>query len=355
MTHKPLVLLIEDNPVDTLLINEIFSEIHSSFQLECVGTLAGGLASLEIKGNNIEAILLDLYLSDCKGFDTFSKVHAQSPGIPIVILTSLDDEMISVRAVQEGAQDYLIKGQVSSQLLKRSIRYAIERKQVEEALLDSQKRYKSLFEDSPTPMWEEDFSEIKREIELLKESGITDFTLFFENNPDLVKNIIKRVKVLDINKAVLKLHNAFSKEELLHDVTIVFTEQTYLAIRYELLMIAQGIRTFDFTQVVRTIDNKIRHIIVRWSVSPNFDSTLSRVLISIIDITEFRMAEMALMESESMLNEAQKVAHIGSWTMNPVTGEVTCSDELYRIYGLDIHQHVPKLQDQRKFFNDTDW
>lgn len=355
MSVKPLLLLIEDNQVDTLLIKEIFTEIDKGFNLECVETLSAGMELLANKDLKFDAVLIDLYLPDSQGLETFTKVHLFAPDLAIVILTSLNDEMISIRAVQEGAQDYLIKGQVSGQLVIRSIRYAIERKQIETALSESQKRYKSLFEDSPTPMWEEDFSAVKIDIEKLKESGVNDFSIFFDNNPDIVKSLIKKVKVLDINKAVLKLHNAFNKEDIFNDLTIVFTEQTYTAIRYELTMIADGVRTFDFNQIVKTIDNKFRHIIVRWSVTPNNEFSLSSVLISIIDITEIKTAELALRESQFMLNEAQKVAHIGSWTFNPKSGEVTWSEELFRIHGLDPLKVSPKFYSFRKFFNLTDW
>ena len=355
MSGKPLVLLIEDNPVDTLLITEIFTEINKGFNLECAESLSDGMNLLSRKDYSFDAVLLDLYLPDSHGLETFTKIHSFAPDLAIVILTSMNDEIISLRAVQEGAQDYLIKGQVSGQLLIRSIRYAIERKQIEAALSESQKRYKSLFDDSPTPMWEEDFSEVKIEIDKLKESGITDFAAYFENNPGMVKSLIKKVKVLDINKAVLKLHNAYNKEDIFNDVTIVFTDQTYIAIRYELAMIAQGVRTFDFNQVVKTFDNQFRHNIVRWSASPNNEKSWSNVLVSIIDITEIKIAELALRESEAMLNEAQKVAHIGSWTINPKTGEFTWSEELFRIHGIDSHLHAPNINEYKEYFNGTDW
>ena len=147
----------------------------------------------------------------------------------------------------------------------------------------------------------------------------------------------------------------FLMPNIFNDLTIVFTEQTYTAIRYELTMIADGVRTFDFNQIVKTIDNKFRHIIVRWSVTPNNEFSLSSVLISIIDITEIKTAELALRESQFMLNEAQKVAHIGSWTFNPKSGEVTWSEELFRIHGLDPLKVSPKFYSFRKFFNLTDW
>jgi two-component system, cell cycle sensor histidine kinase and response regulator CckA len=89
-------------------------------------------------------VLLDLSLPDSQGLDTFLELHRQAPGLPIIVLTGLDDETLAMRAMHEGAQDYLPKGQVDGNLLGRSIRYAIERQQSEEALRDSEARYRSV-------------------------------------------------------------------------------------------------------------------------------------------------------------------------------------------------------------------
>jgi len=132
MSNKAVkVLLIEDNPAYTRLIREILAEAKDSpFKLECADRLATGLACLA--QGRIEVVLLDLGLPDSQGLSTLVKVRAEALTVPVVVLTGLDDEALAVEAVQEGAQDYLVKGQVDSNLLRRSIRYAIERKRAEE-------------------------------------------------------------------------------------------------------------------------------------------------------------------------------------------------------------------------------
>ena len=120
------ILLIEDNPADVRLMQEILAEVNeSSFDLECVDRLSTGLERLARGG--VDVILLDLGLPDSYGLETFDKVHAQEPQIPIVIVTVLDDETFAISAVNKGAQDYLAKGDVNGKLLSRVIRYAIER------------------------------------------------------------------------------------------------------------------------------------------------------------------------------------------------------------------------------------
>ncbi len=127
------VLLVEDNPGDARLIRELLARARGfQFELERAERLTAALERL--KGAGIQAILLDLSLPDSSGLNTFVRVHHCAPHIPIIVLSGYDDEVVAIRAVREGAQDYLVKGQVDRNLLVRSLLYAIERKRVEEAL-----------------------------------------------------------------------------------------------------------------------------------------------------------------------------------------------------------------------------
>jgi two-component system, cell cycle response regulator len=130
VSDKPIhVLLIEDNPGDTRLIRESFNDAGGgNFELTCADTLAGGLACLAERA--IDVILLDLSLPDSFGLETIGRVQAKAPDMPIVVLTGHRDDTLSVTAVQAGAQDYLIKGEVEGNLLVRSLRYAIERQRM---------------------------------------------------------------------------------------------------------------------------------------------------------------------------------------------------------------------------------
>jgi two-component system cell cycle sensor histidine kinase/response regulator CckA len=121
------VLLVEDNPGDARLIREMLTGADPvEFTLEHTDRLATGLSRLA--GGGMDALLLDLGLPDSVGFETFVKAYAQAEHVPIIVLTDLRDEALAVRAVQEGAQDYLAKGEIDARLLRRSIRYAIARK-----------------------------------------------------------------------------------------------------------------------------------------------------------------------------------------------------------------------------------
>ncbi len=124
------ILLIEDNPGDARLIREMLVEARgASFTLETADHLAAGLARLG--AGSFDVVLLDLSLPDGQGLQTFERVHAKVPSLPIVVLTGLDDETVAVGAVQAGAQDYLLKGHVDPHELVLAIRYAIERQRLE--------------------------------------------------------------------------------------------------------------------------------------------------------------------------------------------------------------------------------
>lgn len=127
------VLLVEDNPGDARLLREFIAEIDPpQFEITRVERLSEAIQAL--KARHFDAVLLDLSLPDGHGLSTFDTLHQQVPGVPIVVLTGLDDNTLALSAVQQGAQDYLVKGQVSSALLWRSLRYAIERNRMQAAL-----------------------------------------------------------------------------------------------------------------------------------------------------------------------------------------------------------------------------
>jgi signal transduction histidine kinase/DNA-binding response OmpR family regulator len=124
------VLLVEDNPGDIRLLELMLAQAHSrATHLESVRRFADALERLANPG--IDVVLLDLSLPDSHGLETLVRAQTKSPNTPIVVLTSLDNEERGLEAVQRGAQDYLIKGQVDGNLLIRAMRYAITRKQLE--------------------------------------------------------------------------------------------------------------------------------------------------------------------------------------------------------------------------------
>ena len=128
------VLMIEDNPADVDLLAEII-ELEGKardFNLVWENRLAGGLARLEREA--FDAVLLDINLPDSQDLESIKRIRAVAADVPVLMMTGVNDEALALQAVQAGAQDYLIKGQVNPTVLERTIRYSIERKRIEGAL-----------------------------------------------------------------------------------------------------------------------------------------------------------------------------------------------------------------------------
>jgi diguanylate cyclase (GGDEF)-like protein len=117
---------VEDNPGDARLIEIMLNDSgQSGFKCKRADRLKSALEAVE--GSKFDVVLLDLALPDSFGLDSFSKISAADPKLPVVVLTGNDDETIALTAVREGAQDYIVKGQFDEKLLVRAINYAIER------------------------------------------------------------------------------------------------------------------------------------------------------------------------------------------------------------------------------------
>ena len=127
------ILVIEDSEVHVSLITDMLNEAKDSdFQITDSSTLEDGLNTLQ--QSEFDAVLLDLSLPDCSGLEVCQRVCETSPQTPIVILSGTDDEATVVSAQQIGAEDYLVKGEIGSDILARSIRYSIARKKAELSL-----------------------------------------------------------------------------------------------------------------------------------------------------------------------------------------------------------------------------
>jgi PAS domain S-box-containing protein len=146
------VFLIEDNPGDAYIIKEMLKEIKTThFDLKTAESLEKGLKELE--NSKFDILLLDLSLPDSYGIETFEELYQKMPRLPIIILSGLSDEQLALNAVSKGAQDYLVKGSVDSNLLVRSIKYAIERKRLECQLKDSEEKYRIMVEKTKSGLF----------------------------------------------------------------------------------------------------------------------------------------------------------------------------------------------------------
>ena len=211
-----------------------------------------------------------------------------------------------------------------------------ESRRARDTAIKSEKRYHQLFENSPVPLWEEDFTALFQYLAHLKESGIVNIQKYIDENPQVIKDCIRKIKVLDVNKAVLELYQPKDKKDLLGNPGKVFSRGSIHVFKNEVLAFARGEKDFEAEEVVQTLAGEQRHLLLKISVEENSanDETTYRGLVSTVDITDRVKAEHALAEREKRLQKAQRVARMGFLDWDLKTNDIFLSNEIYELYGL---------------------
>ncbi len=176
-----------------------------------------------------------------------------------------------------------------------------ERKKAEERLKESEERYRTLFEDSPIALLEEDFSAVKTYIDQLKEKGVEDLRTYFEENPREAQQCAGMVRVIDVNKAVIDWYEVNNKAELQVKLNRLMSADGYKSFIDELLALVEGGNHYELAISRRDREGYPLHIIINGTVVPNYEETWERVLVSIMDITNLKQVEGNLAKQLELL------------------------------------------------------
>ncbi len=170
----------------------------------------------------------------------------------------------------------------------------------EERLRADEKRYRVLFENSPGPMWEEDLSEIRVYLEHRAAAGVSDVRGYLESNRQAVNECVRRVRILDVNRAARDFYAASSREELVGSLERIFDDLAFDVFREEIASLAENHSTFQTEFSVRTLKGEERLVDMIVSIVDAARHDWSRVIVSFFDITDRKRLEEQIVQSQKM-------------------------------------------------------
>ena len=197
----------------------------------------------------------------------------------------------SIFPAEAGISKLELDGQIIFTTFFRDI---TERVKMEQAIRESESQFRSLFEDSPISLWEEDYSGAKQYIDELRNEGVDDMERHFAQNPEAIEKIASLIKINRVNQATLDLYDAASQEELFGSLDQVFTEQSTPYFAAQMIALAGGATSYTGETVNRKLNGELFDCIVDVSIAPGYEDSWVKVFVSVADVSQLKKLERQL-------------------------------------------------------------
>jgi signal transduction histidine kinase len=280
-----------------------------------------------------DVMLVDHHPPQLDALDVLDALAAAGCDVPLVLLVTPLDEQVGRDALERGAAHYVVKFAGFHEQLAQTLELVVDRAKLRRqeaelrvqvaarqsterrcddvalresaaALLESERRYRAIFEAAPMSVWEVDFSEVKLAIDRLKAGGIDDFRHHVDMHPAVVDELVRKVRILDVNDTVVKQYQAKDKAELLSTASRLYEPGADAAFREYVLAIANGGGNVEIEVSMQTVQGERFDNLIRVVIPGDLDG-LKHVLISSIDITTRKRAEVALRKLSARLLHLQ--------------------------------------------------
>ena len=295
------VLHVDDEP-SFLQITQKFMKVIGGGELN-FHSLSNPLKVFdELKSNNFDVIVTDYQMPGMDGLELLSELKDKKISIPVIIFTGRGREEVAIKALNLGAIYYIEKTyDAESQYgeLRHVIRQVVRHRRMEKALIESEERYRIIFDESPISLWEEDFSTVKRQFEKLKAQGVQDLQEYLDTNPQEIEKLAQMVEIVDVNNTTLKIYEAKSISEFFEGLTAFFDDEATRLFKEELVALFEGKTVYQGEFPGYKLTGEKMDLIVRLSVVSGYEESLAKIIVSVIDITKVKQVEKTLKESEA--------------------------------------------------------
>ena len=247
----------------------------------------------------------------------------------MLLCTNLLPPEIAPRVLQRIALPVMLIYPIGTVLLGQTLLRRDQRAQLEQALRTGTARFRSLFDNSPIAIWEEDFSLVKEQFDMLRQAGVTDFKAYWKEHPQEIGRLAGLIQIVEINLSSVKLLGAENREQIKRNLPDYFTEESLAVFEEELTALAEGRTEFKCEIPVRNLRGVPAILDLTLTVQPGCEETLERVLLSFLDITERKKTEEDLRSNEEKFRNLFNNSEVGMFRTRLDGSEILEFNEKY--------------------------